>query len=88
MVSDERAKDLVDARTRTHLMSALSARKDSRNSERDVNMRYGSGAPMVMRSSTSTPMKLSLRCKTKGAAPRAFKPALMPARIPCAAASS
>jgi hypothetical protein len=35
--------------------SALSMRKCSRNSARDVNMRYGSSAPLVMRSSIKNP---------------------------------
>ena len=36
--------------------SALSSRRISRYSAREVNMRYGSWVPRVIRSSTSTPM--------------------------------
>ena len=36
--------------------SALSARNKSRYSARDVNIRYGSGAPLVTRSSIITPI--------------------------------
>ena len=36
--------------------SALSWRSNSRNSERDVNNRYGSSTPRVTKSSTRTPM--------------------------------
>jgi hypothetical protein len=63
-------------------MSALSARNDNLYSERDVNMRYGSSTPFVIRSSMSTPMYASARDKIKGGFFRTERAALIPAIIP------
>jgi hypothetical protein len=54
--------------------SALSSRSCSRYSARDVNIRYGSVTPRVMRSSTSTPRYASSR--------RGHQPSSLPGEAP------
>ena len=69
--------------------SALSIRSSSRCSARDVNMRYGSRQPLVIRSSTRMPMYASSRRSSNARrAERRSCAALTPATSPCAAASS
>mmetsp|Transcript_21826 Transcript_21826/g.54095 ORF Transcript_21826/g.54095 Transcript_21826/m.54095 type:complete len:252 (+) Transcript_21826:274-1029(+) len=75
--------------------SALSARREIRYSARDVNIRYGSEVPLVTKSSTNTPMYPSSLPTIKGFGvdnpaeiAEAVRPALAPATMPWAAASS
>eukprot|EP00958_Prasinococcus_capsulatus_P006362 scaffold603_cov404-Prasinococcus_capsulatus_cf.AAC.36 len=67
------------------LRSALSALRDKRYSARDVNILYGSDVPRVTKSSMSTPIRASSRPSTSSCS---GDPALQPASMPCAAASS
>ena len=55
---------------------------------RDVNIRYGSRHPVVVKSSARIPMYASSRISTSGSRRRARSAALIPASSPCAAASS
>ena len=66
----------------------MSSRRRSRYSAREVNIRYGSCAPLVTRSSISTPMYASDLPRMTGSAPTTLRAALIPATIPWAAASS
>ena len=68
--------------------SALSCRIVSRNSDRDVNSRYGSSTPRVVRSSARTPIYDVSRPRTSGSLPCVASAALYPAMTPCPAASS
>mmetsp|Transcript_44080 Transcript_44080/g.60214 ORF Transcript_44080/g.60214 Transcript_44080/m.60214 type:complete len:247 (-) Transcript_44080:331-1071(-) len=78
----------ASAPLRVSRRSALSLRRESLYSAREVNMRYGSLVPFVTRSSMSTPMYPSERCITSFSRPCEDRPAFAPAMTPCAAASS
>ena len=69
-------------------MSALSSRKIRRNSDLAVNILYGSNNSLFIKSSIIVPIyELSLS-KINGSSPFILRAALIPAIIPCAAASS
>ena len=63
-------------------LSALSILRCSRNSAREVNIRYGSSAPFVIRSSIKIPVYPSIRPTITGSRPPrlavAFRPAINP----------